>query len=63
MQWESLERQQKLLTRKIVIEILPTKKHYQVEEYHQQYLEKGLDCFNFKQSAFKGPNNQIWCYS
>ena len=62
MQRESLERQQKLLNRKIVTEILPTKKHCQVEEYHQQYLEKGLGCFIFKQSTFKGPSNQIRCY-
>ena len=39
MQRESLERQQKLLNRKIVTEILPAKKLYQAEEYHQQYLE------------------------
>ena len=57
MQQESLERQQKLLNRKIVTEILPAKKLYRAEEYHQQYLEKGLGCFSFKQSAFKGPNN------
>ena len=39
MQRESLERQQKLLNRNIVTEILPAKKLYQAEEYHQQYLE------------------------
>ena len=39
MQRESLERQQKLLNRNIVTEILPAKKLYQAEEYHQQYPE------------------------
>ena len=39
MQRESLERQQKLLNRNIVTEILPAKKLCQAEEYHQQYPE------------------------
>ncbi|KAK9993868.1 hypothetical protein SO802_023571 [Lithocarpus litseifolius] len=58
---ESLERQQKLLNRKIVTEILPAKKFYQAEEYHQQYLEKG-GRFGFKQSSSKGCNDPIRCY-
>ena len=58
---ESLERQQKLLNRKIVTEILPAKKFYRAEEYHQQYLEKG-GRFGFKQSSSKGCNDPIRCY-
>lgn len=58
---ESLERQQKVLNRKIVTEILPAKKFYRAEEYHQQYLEKG-GRFGFKQSADKGCNDPIRCY-
>ncbi|KAH7537776.1 peptide methionine sulfoxide reductase A1 [Ziziphus jujuba] len=58
---ESMERQQKLLNRKIVTEILPAKKFYRAEEYHQQYLEKG-GRFGFKQSSQKGCNDPIRCY-
>ncbi|KAK9292210.1 hypothetical protein L1049_020172 [Liquidambar formosana] len=58
---ESLERQQKLLNRKIVTEILPAKKFYRAEEYHQQYLAKG-GRFGFKQSSEKGCNDPIRCY-
>ncbi|KAJ6339404.1 hypothetical protein OIU77_007384 [Salix suchowensis] len=58
---ESLERQQKLLNRKIVTEILPAKKFYRAEEYHQQYLEKG-GRFGYKQSAEKACNDPIRCY-
>ncbi|XWS51554.1 hypothetical protein CRYUN_Cryun12cG0186500 [Craigia yunnanensis] len=58
---ESLEKQQKLLNRKIVTEILPAKKFYRAEEYHQQYLAKG-GRFGFKQSAEKGCNDPIRCY-
>ncbi|CAA6669790.1 unnamed protein product [Spirodela intermedia] len=57
----SLERQQKLLNGKIVTEILPAKKFYRAEEYHQQYLEKG-GRFGFRQSAAKGCNDPIRCY-
>ncbi|XP_020230564.1 peptide methionine sulfoxide reductase [Cajanus cajan] len=58
---ESLEQRQKKLNRKIVTEILPAKKFYRAEEYHQQYLEKG-GRFGSKQSASKGCNDPIRCY-
>ncbi|KAL0401014.1 UNVERIFIED_CONTAM: Peptide methionine sulfoxide reductase [Sesamum latifolium] len=58
---ESKERQQKLLNRKIVTEVLPAKKFYRAEEYHQQYLAKG-GRFGFRQSAEKGCNDPIRCY-
>ncbi|KAJ9164005.1 hypothetical protein P3X46_023623 [Hevea brasiliensis] len=58
---ETLEQQQKLLNRKIVTEILPAKKFYRAEEYHQQYLAKG-GRFGFKQSAEKSCNDPIRCY-
>ncbi|KAG4171217.1 hypothetical protein ERO13_A12G195900v2 [Gossypium hirsutum] len=38
---ESMEKQQKLLNRKIVTELLPAKKFYRAEKCHQQYLAKG----------------------
>ncbi|CAI8596590.1 unnamed protein product [Vicia faba] len=58
---ESLEQQQNKLNRKIVTEILPAKKFYRAEEYHQQYLEKG-GRFGCKQSSSKGCNDPIRCY-
>ncbi|MBA0863858.1 hypothetical protein Goshw_026757 [Gossypium schwendimanii] len=58
---ESMEKQQKLLNRKIVTELLPAKKFYRAEKYHQQYLAKG-GRFGFKQSAEKGCNDPIRCY-
>ncbi|KAL0321703.1 UNVERIFIED_CONTAM: Peptide methionine sulfoxide reductase [Sesamum calycinum] len=58
---ESKETQQKLLNRKIVTEILPAKKFYRAEEYHQQYLAKG-GRFGFRQSSEKGCNDPIRCY-
>ncbi|XWS36998.1 hypothetical protein CRYUN_Cryun19dG0005500 [Craigia yunnanensis] len=58
---ESMENQQKILNRKIVTEILPAKKFYSAEEYHQQYLAKG-GRFGCKQSANKGCNDPIRCY-
>ncbi|KAJ3681797.1 hypothetical protein LUZ60_014370 [Juncus effusus] len=58
---ESLEQHQTKMNRKIVTEILPAKKFYRAEEYHQQYLEKG-GRFGFKQSANKGCNDPIRCY-
>ncbi|KAF5195959.1 Peptide methionine sulfoxide reductase [Thalictrum thalictroides] len=58
---ESMEKQQKILNRTIVTEILPAKKFYRAEEYHQQYLAKG-GRFGFKQSTEKGCNDPIRCY-
>ncbi|XP_062092237.1 peptide methionine sulfoxide reductase A1-like [Humulus lupulus] len=58
---ESLEKYQKQLNRKIVTEILPAKRFYRAEEYHQQYLAKG-GRFGFKQSTEKGCNDPIRCY-
>ncbi|KAJ8548396.1 hypothetical protein K7X08_030865 [Anisodus acutangulus] len=58
---ESRDRQQKILNRKIVTEILPAKKFYRAEEYHQQYLSKG-GRFGSKQSSDKGCNDPIRCY-
>lgn len=58
---ETMEKQQKVLNRKIVTEILPAKKFYRAEEYHQQYLAKGGRS-GFKQSAAKGCNDPIRCY-
>jgi peptide-methionine (S)-S-oxide reductase len=58
---ESLENHQKSLNRKIVTEILPAKKFYRAENYHQQYLAKG-GRMGFKQSAEKGCKDPIRCY-
>ncbi|VFQ90588.1 unnamed protein product [Cuscuta campestris] len=58
---ESKEQQQKILNRPIVTEILPAKKFYRAEEYHQQYLAKG-GRFGLKQSTEKGCNDPIRCY-
>ncbi|KAJ7531874.1 hypothetical protein O6H91_14G062500 [Diphasiastrum complanatum] len=58
---ESLENHQKKLSRKIVTEILPAKKFYRAEDYHQQYLAKG-GRLGLKQSADKGCNDPIRCY-
>ncbi|KAJ4899526.1 hypothetical protein Rs2_13477 [Raphanus sativus] len=58
---ESLEKQQKILNKKIVTEILPAKKFYRAEEDHQQYLAKG-GSMGRRQSAEKGCNDPIRCY-
>ncbi|KAG8390216.1 hypothetical protein BUALT_Bualt01G0060800 [Buddleja alternifolia] len=58
---DSRDKQQKLLNRKIVTEILPAKKFYRAEEYHQQYLAKG-GRLGLGQSAEKGCNDPIRCY-
>lgn len=59
---ESKEAKQlELKDKMIVTEILPAKKFYRAEEYHQQYLEKGGGR-GAKQSAEKGCNDPIRCY-
>ncbi|XP_076955645.1 peptide methionine sulfoxide reductase-like [Bidens hawaiensis] len=58
---ESMEKHQQKVNRKIVTEILPAKKFYRAEEYHQQYLAKG-GRFGFRQSTEKGCNDPIRCY-
>ncbi|CAM8883557.1 unnamed protein product [Rhodiola kirilowii] len=58
----SLEaKQNELKDNKIVTEILPAKRFYKAEEYHQQYLAKG-GRHGLKQSAEKGSNDPIRCY-
>lgn len=58
---ESKEQVQKTLSNPIVTEILPAKKFYRAEEYHQQYLAKGGRGGN-AQSPAKGCTDPIRCY-
>ncbi|GBG91999.1 hypothetical protein CBR_g54094 [Chara braunii] len=58
---KSLEEVQARIGRKIVTEVLPARKFYAAEEYHQQYLSKG-GRFGRKQSAAKGCTDPISCY-
>ncbi|XP_003579990.1 peptide methionine sulfoxide reductase A2-1 [Brachypodium distachyon] len=53
---ESLEEKQREWKEQIVTELLPAKKFYPAEDYHQQYLEKG------GQSAKKRCSDPIRCY-
>uniref|UniRef100_A0A7N0TJ95 peptide-methionine (S)-S-oxide reductase n=1 Tax=Kalanchoe fedtschenkoi TaxID=63787 RepID=A0A7N0TJ95_KALFE len=54
-------KQNELKDQKIVTEILPARRFYRAEEYHQQYLAKG-GRNGQKQSAQKGCNDPIRCY-
>lgn len=53
--------QEKLGSRKVGTELLPAKKWFRAESYHQQYLSKG-GRFGTGQSAEKGCKDTIRCY-
>lgn len=57
----SLKEMEDKLGRKIATEVLPAKAFYAAEDYHQQYLEKGMSGGS-KQSARKGCSDPIRCY-
>lgn len=56
----SLKAEEAKLKKPIMTEILPAITYYLAEEYHQQYLEKGVG--GRKQSAAKMCNDPIRCY-
>eukprot|EP00897_Mesotaenium_endlicherianum_P011029 jgi/Mesen1/9955/ME000071S09359 len=58
---QSMDAEEKRIGRKIVTELLPAKKWYPAEKYHQQYLSKG-GRFGTGQSAAKGCTDPIRCY-
>lgn len=58
---ESLAKEEARLGKKVVTEVLPAKKWYRAEEYHQQYLAKG-GRMGWAQSPAKGCNDPIRCY-
>lgn len=58
---DSLKAMEDKLGKKIATEVLPAKTFYLAEDYHQQYLEKGV-AGRGQQSARKGCSDPIRCY-
>jgi peptide-methionine (S)-S-oxide reductase len=56
----SMKEEEARLGKPIMTEILPATTYYLAEDYHQQYLEKGVS--GRKQSAAKMCNDPIRCY-
>jgi peptide-methionine (S)-S-oxide reductase len=56
----SMKAEEARLGKPIMTEILPATTYYLAEDYHQQYLEKGVS--GRKQSAAKMCNDPIRCY-